>query len=245
MDSVPKLSELSEKILSYEKTIRELINIDLNSSSYFLTLYAILNNIYPTYLAPAYHCRKYCELLKNPNSLGIFNNSIDSKVTNSLLRIEFQETIVSIKALLDRTVKLLAIKYKGISTETTFGRYDKNNNKGRGLMNFAYKLAEKDEYMKLLVFEYESWISKAIMPRDKVVHYNDLPIIYRIKFNPESPFYDDIPTIVHLDKNLKDSIDIENVEQIDQIAYDKETIIKFVKELYTLIDYTIETIIKK
>jgi hypothetical protein len=73
-----------------------------------------LNNIYPTYLAPAYHLEKYRKLLNDPYSSGMFNKNIKGKKEHSFLRIEFQETLMSIKALLDRIVKLVAIKYKGI-----------------------------------------------------------------------------------------------------------------------------------
>ena len=245
IDESLKLDLLTEKMTLYENNAKECLIKQNDSFDYYLSLYAILNNIYPTYLAPAYHLKNYSKIVNDPYASGLFNNDLRRHKTHSLFKIEFQEILISIKSLLDRLVKLLSIKYKGIDINSTFGRFDKVKNKGRGLMSYAYQFSDKDEYFKRLVYEYESWIIKAVLPRDKVVHYNDLPIIYRTTFNPDSPFTNDDLTIVHLNKNLTDGVDIENTEDVDEIAYDIDNITEFVKKLYNLFDYTIETLMKK
>ena len=245
MNDTFNLKKLTQKLAKYEDEAKEKLTENYSAFDYYLSLYAILNNIYPTYLAPAYHLEEYSKLLDDPYSSGMFNESIKGKKVHSFLRIEFQETIMSIKALLDRIVKLVAIKYKGVSTDSTFGRFDKTKNKGRGLMSFAYQMADRDEFMARLIREYELWISKAVLPRDKVVHYNDMPIIYKTTFDTEYPFLESGFTIVHLDKNLREGVDIENTEQVDEIAYDRDNLLEFVQNLYNFFDYTIEVIMKK
>jgi hypothetical protein len=246
MNYTVNLTELTNKLADNEKYIKAKLTEKYDSFEYYLSVYAILNNIYPTYLAPAYHFEKYCELHDNPYCWGIFNKNIEEKKAHSFLRIEFQDTILSIKALLDRIVQLVAVKYKGVSRDSTFGRYDKETNKGKGLMTFAYHMANRDEYMAFLVSEYESWISKAVMPRDKIVHYNDLPIIYKTTFDPDLYIgFDSAPTIVHLNKNLREGIDIANTKQVEEIAYDKENITEYIQRLYKLFDFTVEIIKRK
>lgn len=181
----------------------------------------------------------------NQLSSETFDNNVKEQITDSLLRIEFQQTLISIKALLDRIVRIIGVKYKGVGSESTFGHFDKETKKGKGFMNFIYHYPDNELFFSHIKNEYDNWIKKAVAPRNRVIHYNDLPIIYKHSFNPNLPFEIEYFKIVHLDKNLKEGIDITDNKQVEKIAYDIGNLQTFVRNLYELFDFTIETIIKK
>lgn len=237
------IKELVEKNIEFETRVKNLLVERFSEFDSLIKLYSILNNIYPSYLAPAYHLNKYNQLINDPYSSGIFECLKDKK-RHAILQIEFQDTLIAIKGLLDRLVKIAAVHYKGIAINSTFGFYDLKTGKRTKFMSHVLQMANKDEFMNAILKEYNDWIYKAVRPRDKVIHYNDLPVVYRTLLDPNNPSFEDIE-LVHLNKDLYEGVDLEDNEQVDNIAFDNTDLAKFANRLYGLYDLTVNTIIDK
>ncbi|MFA6401150.1 MAG: hypothetical protein WCX31_05925 [Salinivirgaceae bacterium] len=169
---------------------------------------------------------------------------LKGKQRHAILQIEFQDTLVAIKGLLDRLVKIVSVHYKGITINSTFGFYDSKTGKRTKFMSHVLQMADKDEFMNAILKEYNEWIYKAVGPRDKIIHYNDLPVVYRTLLDLNNPLFEGFE-IVHLNKDLHEGVDLEDNEQVDNVAFDNSDLAKFANKLYGLYDLTVNTIIDK
>lgn len=237
------IKKLVEQNIEFEARVKNLLAERFSAFDSLIELYSILNNIYPSYLAPAYHLNMYNQLVNDLYSIGIFD-SLNGKQQHAILQIEFQDTLIAIKGLLDRLVKIAAVYYKDITINTTFGFYDSKTGKKSKFMSHVLQRADKDEYMGTILKEYDEWIHKAVGPRDKVIHYNDLPIVYRILLDSNNPTFETIE-FVHLNKDLNEGVVLEDNEQVDNIAFDNTDLVKFVNRLYGLYNLTVNTMIDK
>ncbi|MFA6401149.1 MAG: hypothetical protein WCX31_05920 [Salinivirgaceae bacterium] len=59
------LKELVEKNIGFETRVKNLLAERYSAFDSLIELYSILINIYPSYLAPAYHFNKYNQLVKD------------------------------------------------------------------------------------------------------------------------------------------------------------------------------------
>jgi len=237
------LKKLVEQNIEFETSVKELLVVRFNAFDSLIELYSILSNIYPSYLAPAYHLNKYNQLVNDPYSIGILD-PLQGKQQHAILQIEFQDTLIAIKGLLDRLVKIIAVYYTDITINTTFGFYDSITGKRTKFMKHVLKMADKDELMGAILKEYNDWIYKAVGPRDKAIHYNDLPVVYRTFLDPNNPSFEAVE-VVHLNKDLFEGVDLGDNEQVDNIAFDNMDLSKFVNRLYGLYNLTVNTMINK
>ncbi|MBC7524424.1 MAG: hypothetical protein H7239_08310 [Flavobacterium sp.] len=242
MDNV-NIKKLVDQNAKFESRVKNLLIEKSNSFDSLIELYSILNNIYPSYIAPVYHLNRYHQLVNDSFSIDLFD-SLESKQRDAMLQIEFQDTLIAIKGLLDRIVKIVSIHYKNLESNLTFGFYDLNTGKRTKFMKNVLQMADEDEFMNRILNEYKDWIHKAVGPRDKVVHYNDLPFVYRATFDPSDTSFKSME-IVHLNKDLYEGVDLEDNNQIRNIGFDYNDLVKFINRLYELYDLTVNTIIDK
>ena len=144
--------------------------------------------------------------------------------------------LLSIKAGLDRSVKLFALYDKNVKggKYMTFGHLfnGEGNFKPEGLMAHANKNKEKDPLFEYVYNQYESWIYKCVKPRDEIVHYNDLGTV--VKYNKDKGIYEPAEFV---------AIDHKTGGYIDPIGIDD--IKKYVDSFYAFYSYIIEKITKK
>jgi len=243
MNSIDK-NNLVTKLGQYQIEVKELLTEKYSSFDALLSFYGIIMDINPTYIAPIYHLDNYIRLLDDPYASGLFLEK-QKRIEHSYLRIEFQDTLISIRNLLDRIVKLIGIQYPEISKFSTFGYFNEKTQESKGFMRFIFMQKDHNELFEYIFNEYNSWIKRAIGSRNKVIHYNDLPIIYRTTIDHEKPFQEFASTIIHLNKNLNESVNIDNNEEVDKIAFDKDDLENYVANTYEFFNITVENLIKK
>lgn len=144
----------------------------------------LLDQLQASYLSPAYNYNKLIdEIIQD-----IFWDDIKWEIPNeqwvsmgrrtSQIIIEVQNCLIAIKVALDRIVKLFRLYKKGIAEYSTFGHIDFSKNKAKGFMAQVVQDKEKDNILEYVYQEYQKWIWESVRPRDAIIHYDDIEIIY-------------------------------------------------------------------
>ncbi|MFC9419348.1 hypothetical protein ACIG6B_07355 [Bacillus mobilis] len=149
----------------------------------YTDIMTLVNSMLSSYLAPAYHFNNYIDAVARDITWDDIKYNLDTSqwISNvnrkASYQIEVQAIFFSIKMALDRLVAIFTYYYKGLSVDSTFGRYKKSEKK-EGLMGIARKQKESDQLLQYIDKEYHKWIKAAVEPRDIITHYNDLGINY-------------------------------------------------------------------
>ena len=140
-----------------------------------------MNEMLASYTAPAYHYNNYIEAIIRDMFWDDIKYEIPEEerewgaLRRAKYQMEVQAIFLSIKMALDRLVLVFSYYYRGVSTDTTFGRY-RDNGRPRGLMSKVNELKDSDDLMTYIESAYHQWIKIAVSPRDMITHYNDLAI---------------------------------------------------------------------
>lgn len=195
-----------------------------------------LQNSTNSYLAPAYHLNNYLEHLNDYNVRKLNKENLDNIDTVIVkFNIEIQSIFASIKGLLDRLVAIMSFFYSGFSLDTTFGRIDPVNQKSRGLMGVVVRMQDQCPVLKYIYNEYEDWIRDTVVPRDIIIHYNDLG--FRFHFTLDGRM---IP--FHIEEKVFEKIDYM---QTDPIEYTYKDIVKSVNQTYSFVEEVLNGLLKK
>ncbi len=163
----------------------------------YIDLSFLIDCLMPSFLAPAYHFNNYIDaLIQDLIWDDIKWEILESEWISNILRriiyqMEAQTVLTKIKTGLDRLVLIFWYYYKGFSRKTTFGRIKiketdgKKEFKASGFMSIVHNLQFEDNLMDYIEKEYHSWIKYAVKPRDKIIHYKDMSIIYIFKSKNE------------------------------------------------------------
>jgi hypothetical protein len=213
------------------------IPIDQNVYSDLIT---IIDSMSPALTAPFHHYNNYIDyFIKDfmwddiKHKKNITNSSDSSVLRKVKYQIEVQSLFISIKIGLDRLVGIFSYYYKGINSNTTFGR-KKESGKYRGFMATVNDKKENDSLCKFIFEEYESWIKVAVAPRDIIIHYNDLGLFYEF----DSELKIDIPSHYN-EKLLKSKGDTST-----SYAYTYEHLKKFTEIWLEFIERVYDELIK-
>ncbi|MFW9853707.1 MAG: hypothetical protein ACFFFG_01510 [Candidatus Thorarchaeota archaeon] len=148
----------------------------------------ILGEEFPSFLAPAYHFNQYLNYLSQDvaefgrilpiRHIVPFNAVGKATLNSSLLLIEFEDTLISLKIALDRFVRVL-IKFFPAAKGTTFGGINKKE-KSRGFMSEVVRGKEGKRtgknaatwFISTYIYDqYFDWIQDVVIPRDELIHY--------------------------------------------------------------------------
>ena len=167
-----------------------------------------------SYLAPAYHFNRLEKVIKE-----YFENDIKVLLDKSVvdendmcfstlkIQLELNAFLIALKTGLDRLVFFVSKTHRSVMPSSTFGRINVLNGKAKGMMSEVIKRKDSDKLMKLIFENYNDWISKAVKPRDTVIHYENLSISFRIKEdNTFSPVFN------KLEKNI-DSFELLDLKE--------------------------------
>lgn len=146
----------------------------------------LLDQLRASYLSPAYNYNKLVdEIIQD-----IFWDDIKREIPDeqwvsmgrrtSQIIIEVQNCLIAIKVALDRIVKLFRLYKKGIAEHSTFGHIDFSANKAKGFMAQVVQDKEKDNILEYVYQEYQKWIWESVQPRDAIIHYDDIQVIYYV-----------------------------------------------------------------
>jgi len=216
------------------------IPIKLNVYDDLITL---INAMYPSLVAPFHHYNNYIDYYIKDFLWDDIKYSIsddDPRDSNVLRRtkyqIEIQALLMSIKAGLDRFVGFFSYYYKGISPNTTFGRFKDEKQKFEGFMHTVDSNKDTDTLMAFIHTNYFDWIKIAVAPRDTITHYNDLGLYY--EFNSE--IQGDIP--VHYNERL---IKQKGKENLPIYVYSHDTIKEFTESWFRFIQQAFGELINR
>lgn len=148
-----------------------------------------------SHLSPAYHFNRLKTVIEDyfskdlPYMLskGVIDEH-DMSYSTLKIQLELNAFLVAIKTALDRLVYFVSKINKSVSSSTTFGRIT-TEGKTKGMMSEVKFRKDSDKLMKLIFDNYNDWISKAVKPRDTVVHYENLLINFKIINNEFSPVF--------------------------------------------------------
>lgn len=139
-----------------------------------------------SYLAPAIHFNYYldwllfdfeCERGLHPVHLN------ENRPSNISRRAHFEAfahaVLIALKSGLDRLVAVAAQFVPGISGHMTWGRI--KDGKASNFMSVVVRGKDRDDLLAFLHNEYTSWIEKAVVPRDDIIHYADLQTTWRFR----------------------------------------------------------------
>jgi len=209
----------------FSHSFKVLLEVEsLKNDDPYHDIMALIEQMLPSYLAPAYHYNYYIDALIT----DIFwddikynipeNEHLSNKLRVASYQINMQALFLSIKMALDRLVLLFSYYYKGFSTSTTFGRY---NEKGKptGFMSKVNELKDKDSIMEYIEEQYQEWIKIAVSPRDTISHYNDLAqgYIFDSKTMSEIPIHINERLFLNIDNNY--SFNVFNLKTIVEYWY--------------------------
>ncbi|MBN3556048.1 hypothetical protein JYA63_17345 [Fictibacillus nanhaiensis] len=189
-----------------------------------------------SFLAPAYHLNNYLEHLNEYNVRSLNKENLEDVDTLIVkFNIEIQSIFSSIKGLLDRLVAIMSFFYSGFSLETTFGRIDPVTGKTSGLMGTVFKMKEQCPVLKYINDEYHLWIRDIVVPRDIIIHYNDLG--FRPHYTADGRM---IP--FHIEKKVFEQVDY--IESFP-IEYNYKDIVRSVTNTYLFVQQVLNGLIKK
>lgn len=199
-------------------------------------LSSFLDNSSSTFLSPAYFLNNYIDILIE-YTINHLNRKIhmdDYELFKNISTINIQSIFISIKCLLDRLVPIMSYFYKGISLTSTFGRI-KESNKSSGLMGRVFQNKESDELFKYIYDQYNEWIKDIVVPRDIVMHYNDMGL-------REHPTIDNRIIIFHVEnkifdkeKDEEDLFDLPREHYYKSIAEEVNHIYEFYDTVFSLL----------
>jgi hypothetical protein len=193
----------------------------------------IIDKMQPSFLSPAYHYNFYVEHLINWINFDKHNNEVyeSSFYRQVKFQIEFQDVLISIKTALDRLVVLFSYYYKGIMPHTTFGHQD-SKGKFTSFMQKINELKDEDSLAKYIYDEYFEWIQIAVLPRDILIHYNDMGIAWRYdsSINVEIPQH-----YIH-----KFFLSKDEKESLKSYTYEQEDLKIIVDSYYTFFDKVLD-----
>lgn len=172
---------LNKRIQKFDK-INESINEKVYGSDKFLRLSLILVEFRFNYIAPQFFLEKLIETEKEYfetkmkdilskwviDQNGMFNSLLD-------LKLEVNNLLINIKMSLDRIVKILSLFYKGFAASSTFGHINEDG-RAKGFMSYVMKHRFEDKLLDLVYENYHQWIKLAVLPRNQVMHYENLII---------------------------------------------------------------------
>jgi len=152
----------------------------------FTNAAASVDAIRISYLAPAIHFNYYldwllfdfeCERGLHPIH---FN---EDRPSNTARRTHFEAfahaVLIALKSGLDRLVTIAAQFVPGISGHMTWGRI--KDGKSSNFMSVVIRGKDRDDLLEFLRNEYTSWIEKAVVPRDDIIHYADLHTTWSLR----------------------------------------------------------------
>lgn len=181
-DLESKLDEILLARQNYYSRYQEL-NLNIGTDHAYLDLNILINEMSTSFVTPAYHYNMYIKNLVNDLIWDDVKYQTEESEweSNVLRRVKYQadaqSVFLSIKTCLDRLVSIFTYYFRGVSSNSTFGRY-KESGKPSGLMSKVHEFKDSDELMRYIESEYHKWIKFAVSPRDVITHYNDLQILY-------------------------------------------------------------------
>ncbi len=149
-----------------------------------------------SYLSPAYHFNKLERVINEyfekdlPDLMnkGVIDEN-DMSFSSLKMQLELNALLIALKTALDRLVFFISKSHRSVMPSSTFGRISEEG-KGKGMMSEVLKRKDTDELMKLIYENYNDWISRAVKPRDTVIHYDNLFIDFRVNENQKySPVF--------------------------------------------------------
>jgi len=215
----------------------------------------ILGEEYPSFLAPAYHFNQYLHYLSQ--DVAVFGRilplrhsvSFDvvtkSALNRSLILIEFENTLISLKTALDRFVRVLSEFFSGIDPWSTFGKITKDGNT-KGFMSKVKegregKVTRKNEatrYISSYIYDqYFDWIQDLVVPRNELIHYFGALLRYKEIFNISLDQKTYLPTpSVRIRPNIKKKLNMN----VDEILLTTDQISVYVTKWYEFFFYLLK-----
>ena len=182
ISSPDQRKEGSFKLYFPEGMCPPLVTDDLNSSNsseLFLEISVAVDSNRASYVAPALQFNQYLEWLAVDiewDEKKWLTEEDTPRPSNVLRRVSAEvyahATLLSIKAGLDRFVRILSFYYPGIAGHTTWGRYGENG-KPSGFMAVVARSKDQDSLLAEMDSSYRRWINLAVAPRDALTHYQD------------------------------------------------------------------------
>ncbi|WP_312351762.1 hypothetical protein [Empedobacter sp.] len=175
---------LMNKRLENYNEINNLIQRKVYGSNKFMKLYEFLIEFRYNYIAPQYFLetlvkseqKYFSEKMTGIISKGILdeNDMYNSQID---LKLEVNNLLINIKMSLDRIVKIAAIFYNGVSPSSTFGHIN-DDGKSKGFMSYVCQYKSSDKLLELVYTNYMEWIKEAVLPRNQIMHYENLLITF-------------------------------------------------------------------
>lgn len=178
-------TKLNQRIEKFDQ-INESINRKVYGSDEFLKLSLILVEFRFNYIAPQFFLERLIETEKE-----YFETKMDdmmlkgvvdqNSMYNSLLdlKLEVNNLLINIKMSLDRIVKILSLFYRGFASSSTFGHINEDG-KTKGFMSYVAKHQAEDKLISFIFENYHQWIKFAVLPRNQIMHYENLIIGFPI-----------------------------------------------------------------
>lgn len=178
-------TKLNQRIEKFDQ-INESINRKVYGSDEFLKLSLILVEFRFNYIAPQFFLERLIETEKEYFETKMddmmLNGVVDQhKMYNSLLdlKLEVNNLLINIKMSLDRIVKILSLFYRGFASSSTFGHINEDG-KTKGFMSYVAKHQAEDKLISFIFENYHQWIKFAVLPRNQIMHYENLIIGFPI-----------------------------------------------------------------
>lgn len=203
-----------------------------NNKNEDYSLMYVLDSIRASFLSPAYSYNNLIDKIIQDVFWDDLKYTIPKEQFVSSGRrsvemvIELQNCLISIKIALDRCVKLFRLYKNGIAEYSTFGHINSSTNKAKGFIGRVIQDKETDDIMQFVYNEYIKWIDKCVKPRNAIVHYDDIFVVYTFKD------FCKIPVFI-----------FNNENNYTEIYFDEITF--YVKSFYFFIDEVIKMIYDK
>lgn len=162
-----------------------------SDENYLLTF--LLDSVKASFLSPSYNYNKMIDEIVQDIFWDEIRHQISDTQYISMDRrtrqiiVELQNTLISIKIALDRSVKLFRLYKKGIAEYSTFGHINFDTGKAKGFMSQVIQDKENDNIMQYVYDEYNLWIRDSVQPRDAIIHYDDIQVSYTFSKGCEIP----------------------------------------------------------
>lgn len=229
----------SESEDDYSRKMNEWLEDKNNEFDYILCL----DQIRTSFLGPAYNFNRLIDVIIQ----DVYWDDIKYEIPvedwvsmgnrTSAIVLDMHNCLISIKTALDRLVKLFRLYKKGISDYCTFGHIGKNN-KSKGLMSRIIQDRDKDDISEYVYQEYNRWIYKCVKPRDTIIHYDDIQVVYSFADFCELPSF-----IYSMNENNNNSSRSNEIATTYKLSF--VDVYSYVQSFYDFANTIIEMIYKR
>lgn len=221
---------LNQRIEKFNQ-INESINRKVYDSDEFLKLSSILVEFRFNYIAPQFFLERLIETEKEyfetkMNDMMLQGVVDQNSMYNSLLdlKLEVNNLLINIKMSLDRIVKILSLFYRGFASSSTFGHINEDG-KTKDFMSYVVKHQSQDKLLGFIFENYHQWIKFAVLPRNQIMHYENLIIGFPI--------------------DLQSNVMSISYQSADDFKFNIEDLKQYTNNWYTLINEIFKTLEKK